>query len=540
MTTHAPLLVPFLGELGSTRDKDGEHAGELASRLTSRGMRVSVAPLVGEPAGVLAVSAQRVDVHPYAGRLVVLLPSLRDPGELYWHWQRPFPGRRWIGARWFQPFRPASEPEAAADAVEAAIDADVRARARSAHIDAEPGGGVADFERQILVRMGRPLYLLVYRILAELDSVEKQVEDTYLLHELLKIDHLTTRVLRGLERQAALGGATARRVNEPLTLAKVMRQAVTQVEQYRKVRVQVPPPDEDADLPGYAGPEITLLLAELVENATKFSPHDTEVQMAAVPVPGGVNIEITDRGLPMTSDLYTSLNRLLADPDGVSLREQILAGPIGLLVVAGLARRHGIKVTLQPAGSEGTRAVVALPAALLTAPRPAGRRSLPDTSARRATSGTDAQFAHGGAPGPAVPPQQAPPQDAVNPSDASPDTGSLDAPSGVDSEGRPALPQRRRKRGPEGAAPAVAADAEDGHPTAARHVATSQAGGRSGEPGQGTKRGPAAGLLNDFAGAARHRRQADDSAGQGPEGSKPPSIEPAIPPSDPAAGPAPQ
>lgn len=529
MTTHSPLLIPSGGEQAV---RAREHAGELARCLTTRRLRAAAVPLAGSPAGAMAVLVQRMD-DPYVDRLVVLLPSLRDPGELYWHWRRRFKGRRRGGAHWFQPFVPATEPGKAAAAVEAAIDLEVRDRARSAHTGAEPVESVADFDRQILVRMGRPQYLLVYRIQAALDAVEKQVEDTYLLHELLKIDHLNTQVLRGLERQAALGGATARKANEPLSLARVMRQAVTQVEHYRKVRVQVPPPDEDADLPGYAGPEIRLLLAELVENATKFSPDAAEVQMAAVPVPGGVNIEITGRGLPMTADLYTSLNRLLADPDTVSLREQILAGPIGLLVVSDLARRHGIQVTLQPSEPEGTRAVVALPAALLTAPRPTAprptaRRSFP---AARAASGTDAQVPHGGASGPAVPPWPSPPQ--VIPSAAAPDTGSPAAAPGVDSEGRPLLPQRRRRRGPEGAAPAVTADAQSSRPTSA-----SQAGGQSGEQQREPKRRPAAGLLTDFAGAARPRPPADESAGQGPEGSKPPS--PAVPPGGPAAGPAPQ
>lgn len=538
MTTHQPPASVRVGG-DEPSGQAYEHARELAGRLTCRGLRASAAPLVGSPAGAMAVAAQRVDVHPVVGRLVVLLPGPRDPGELYWHWQRPFPGRQW-GARWFQPFRPATEPEAAADAVAGAIDSDVRDRARSAHVGAAvPGRGDAAFEEQFLTRLGRPLHLLVYRTLALLDSVEREVEDTLLLHELFKIDHLTTRALRGLERQAVLGGATARQVNEALTLAKVMRQAVAQIEHYQRVRVQVPPPHVDADLPGYAGPEITLMLAELVENATKFSPPDSVVRMAVVPAPSGVGIEITDRGLPMTADTYAALNRLLADPDSVSLRDQIIAGPIGLLVVSKLARRHRIQVALHPAAPEGTRAVVTLPAALLKAPRPIA--SLSTRSARSAAqvapakaTGTGARLNHAAALPPlasAAPSPLAVPGGAVTLPTASPGAAEVAAPPGADDAGmRPELPQRRRRGGQQGPAADIVPSAEDG-----RHATAPQTAGQGQGPEheRGSKRGPVPDLLSDFAGAARPRYPAKDPAGQDPAHSAPPSTGAAAPPADP-------
>lgn len=481
-------------------DRVAEHAQRLIEHLTDRGLRADRARHAGTPADVMAVSAQRVDVQPYAGRTVVLLPGPDDAGGLYWHWRRPYSRHPGGEARWFQAFHPATEPDKAAATIAAAIDADVRARARLKHLPAAAGGSDAGFERQLLARTGRPLHLLVHRILALLDSVEKGVEDTVLLHELFRIDHLATRTLRGLERLAVLGGETARQVHAPLPLATVMRQAVAQIEHYSRVRVQVPPPQAEADLPGYAGPEITLLLAELAENATKFSPPDTQVQMAALPGPSGVSIEITDRGLPMSADTYTALNRLLADPGTVSLRDQIIAGPIGLLVVSKLARRHEIQVTLHPVAPEGTQAVVALPATLLKAPRPAAPRS----SAVAAPAGT----AHAGALPPltsAAPSPLALPGNAVTPPTASPGTADIAAPPGADdADGLPELPQRRRRRGPQGPAVGVAAGAEDG-----RQATTEQTAGQDLAHERGPKRGPVPGLLTDFAGAARPRRPAD-------------------------------
>ncbi|WP_301175522.1 sensor histidine kinase [Actinomadura geliboluensis] len=343
----------------------GEHARELVDRLASRGLRASGEPHRGSLAGGIAVAAQRVDVRPYAGRLVVLLPDLRDPRELVWNWPRLYSGHEHTGAHWFQPFGPARAYDAVADKVVAAIDADVRRRrgaAKGRALLARPGGEAG--ERQVLDNVGRPLHKLVYRQVVALDAAQRNVEDPALLRRLYEIDHLAMRTLRGLERIAVLGGATARQLPRPMPLPTAMMQATAQVEHYSRVRI--PPPGFDVELPRDVAPEITLLLAELIENATRFSPRDTEVVVAAEAVTSaGVRIEIIDRGLSMPQGQRASLNRLLAAPDSADLREQIIGKRIGLLVVARLAERHGVRVVLHPRTGAGTRAVVEVPESLL-------------------------------------------------------------------------------------------------------------------------------------------------------------------------------
>jgi signal transduction histidine kinase len=525
-----------------------EHARGLVHLLTGRGLCASWAAHVATPSGAVAVSAQRVDVKPYVGRLVLLLPVPGRDG-LYWHWQRPLYGHPRIRARWFQPFRPATQADAAADAIAAVIDADARTQARLAHTAAAQGGTDAEFERQVLTRMGRPLHLLVHRTLALLDAVERGVEDTILLHELFKIDHLTTRTLRGLERLVVLGGATARQVNSPLPLATVMRQAVAQVEQYSRVRVQVPPPQVEADLPGWIGPEITLLLAELAENATKFSPPDTEVQMAAVPTSSGLSIEVTDRGLSIPVDRRAVLNRLLAAPEAVSLRDQIIQGPIGLLVAARLAQRHGVRVTLHPNDPEGTRAVVALPDALLMSPR-----SLAAPAAKPPRSASASAAAPAPAPGTAaaasvraaaeVPAAAAPTGGQLPrrrrttseppPAPAAPQAPASAAPVPASSPGgRPALPRRTRVPAPKGSAPVFPSTSADPEPDAtqtsgqgaAPEPGRSPARGPEQGPGQQAGRGPVAGLMADFTAGTRTLR-ANGTTGQGPAREDPPAEHP--------------
>jgi signal transduction histidine kinase len=241
------------------------------------------------------------------------------------------------------------------EAVQAVVEA---AGHRPPTVDAE--------NAEVFVYIARRLHALVSRALAALEAVEKDTEDPDLLHALFGIDHLVTQTRRAVESLGVLGGASPRRVAQPLPLAVVLRQAVAEIEDYARVRV--PQPGQDASalaLPGYAGPEVIHLLAELVENGTKFSPPDKHVLVRAETVPAGLVVEIEDRGLPMSPEKLAQMNSLLAAPEDVDLRGQLQQGHIGLLVVARLAQRHGIRAELRPNILGGTQALVVVPHSLL-------------------------------------------------------------------------------------------------------------------------------------------------------------------------------
>lgn len=216
---------------------------------------------------------------------------------------------------------------------------------------------------EVLIFIAQRLHALVSRTLEALDRVENEVEDPDLLDSLFIIDHLVTQTRRAVESLAVLGGKTARRVFKPLLLVNVMRQAVAEIEQYPRVRVQLP--EKKIAVPGYAGPDIIHLLTELVENGTKFSPPQTQVLMRAVPVPAGWAIEIEDRGLQMSAEKLAHQNGVLAAPDQVDLREQLKKKQLGLVVAALLAKRHGIRVELRASLVGGTLAVVVVPSPLI-------------------------------------------------------------------------------------------------------------------------------------------------------------------------------
>ncbi|MEV7955194.1 ATP-binding protein [Streptomyces sp. NPDC088141] len=297
------------------------------------------------------------------------------------------------------------------------------------------------------------LHSLIYRTLAVLDEVECEVEDPDLLGELFRIDNLVTRMRRGAESLAVLGGDLPTRTVEPVLVATVLRMATGEIEDYP--RVQIVHSDQPVALPGYVSPSVVHLLAELVENATRFSATDVEVRTSHVT--DGLAIEIVDRGPGMTAQRRAALNDLLARPEGADPRSRLREGQIGLLVAALLARRHGVVIELHSDVMGGIRAVVVLPGRLLVtlAEQPAPRHAA-------APSHTPAVVpAQGGltvSAGPERPvagfPRRLPQTQCTTGGD---DTGhSHGRPDQGDGGVRPALP--RREATPAGHVPAPAPD----------------------------------------------------------------------------------
>ncbi|MGP4029440.1 ATP-binding protein [Actinomadura sp. 3N407] len=211
----------------------------------------------------------------------------------------------------------------------------------------------------VFVNLARRMQSLSHRAIQGLDELENQVEDPDLLKGLFKVDHLTTRTRRQAESLAVIGGATSRRRwSRPVTMYEVLRSAIAEVEHYNRVKV-VPP--VDGSLHGGAVADVVHLLAELIENATKFSPPRTQVLIRVESVSAGLAIEVEDRGLGIPRRDQRRLNELLADHERTDTEELLKDGRIGLLVVSALARRHKIQVQLQANVYGGTQAIVVVP-----------------------------------------------------------------------------------------------------------------------------------------------------------------------------------
>ncbi|MFF1496831.1 nitrate- and nitrite sensing domain-containing protein, partial [Streptomyces sp. NPDC058304] len=232
-----------------------------------------------------------------------------------------------------------------------------RAAVEAAVKQAELRRGVSE----VFVNLARRNQVLLHRQLTLLDTMERRTEDAEELADLFRLDHMTTRMRRHAEGLVILSGAApSRQWRKPVQLMDVVRAAVAEVEDYERIEVR--------RLPrlGIAGPavaDVTHLVAELLENATVFSPPHTAVQVHGERVANGFTLEIHDRGLGMNPEALLDANLRLAETPEFELSD---TDRLGLFVVSRLAQRHGVKVVLQPSPYGGTTAVVFLPAALLT------------------------------------------------------------------------------------------------------------------------------------------------------------------------------
>ncbi|SEM27795.1 sensor histidine kinase [Streptacidiphilus jiangxiensis] len=244
-----------------------------------------------------------------------------------------------------------------------AFNAVQRAAIEAAVEQAELRRGVA----AVFVNLARRSQALLHRQLSLLDEMERRAEDPEELEDLFRLDHLTTRMRRHAEGLIILSGAApGRSWRRPVRVLDVVRAGVGEIEDYARVRVHRMPPVAVA---GGAVSDLVHLIAELVENATVFSPPHTQVRIVGEEVAHGFVLEVDDRGLGMGDEALAAANDRLATGGDFDLGD---TDRLGLFVVSRLAARHQIRVSLRRSPYGGTTAVVLLPHELLTAaaPRP--------------------------------------------------------------------------------------------------------------------------------------------------------------------------
>jgi signal transduction histidine kinase len=208
----------------------------------------------------------------------------------------------------------------------------------------------------IFRNLARRSQSLLHRQLAMLDDLELRAARPEELESLFHLDHLTTRMRRHAEGLVVLAGDRPGRAwKNPVPLADVLRAAVAEVEDYRRVRVIT---RSRAALAGRAVADVIHLLAELIENATIFSPPNTPVRVIGDLVARGFAVEIEDRGLGITGAAVAKLNAKLAAPPQVDLAT---TEQLGLYVAARLASEYGVRVTLRDSPFGGTTAIVLIP-----------------------------------------------------------------------------------------------------------------------------------------------------------------------------------
>ncbi|NEB53003.1 HAMP domain-containing protein, partial [Streptomyces griseus] len=215
---------------------------------------------------------------------------------------------------------------------------------------------------------------LVERQLGVIEGLEEREQDPERLATLFKLDHMATVMRRHSENMLVLAGAEHGHGHAgPIPLVDVARAAVSEIERYERVTIQSLPPH--AQIAGFAADDLSHLLAELLENATSFSPPDSQVELSGWLLESGeVMLSVSDAGIGMSTVRMGELNARLADPASFEPGERhidMTGAGLGLQVTSLLAARHGVRVQLREQKGSGVTAVVVLPSALLPNSLPA-------------------------------------------------------------------------------------------------------------------------------------------------------------------------
>jgi signal transduction histidine kinase len=213
----------------------------------------------------------------------------------------------------------------------------------------------------MLVSLSRRSQSLLERLLRLIDTLELGEQDPERLASLFRMDHLATRMRRHSENLLVLAGHDPpRRSAGPVPLMDVTRAAISEIEQYERVTLDIQP---GVAVTGVAVTDTVHLFAELLENATVFSAKAAPVTVAGrLHSSGGVLLTVSDSGMGMTEELLAQLNWRLENPPAA---DAAVSRHMGLFAVAHLAARHGIRVRLQRPATGGLTAHVWLPGSLI-------------------------------------------------------------------------------------------------------------------------------------------------------------------------------
>ncbi|MFC4604211.1 nitrate- and nitrite sensing domain-containing protein [Rhodococcus kronopolitis] len=237
--------------------------------------------------------------------------------------------------------------------------------------------------RAVFLNIAHRSQMVVHKQLEVLDEAEQSQEDPAMLETFFRLDHLATRERRNAENLIILGGGEpGRQWRSPVPLVDLVRSAIGESLDYTRVHTRRMP---QVFIMGNVVADLIHLLAELVDNATAFSPPQSRVEVSGNVVGKGVAIEITDQGVGMSVEELDRVNEMLRNPPDFGVETLSATSCLGLFIVSQLGARHGISVQLTESEYGGIRAIVLVPNSVVAADatpvvghlpnRLAGRRS---------------------------------------------------------------------------------------------------------------------------------------------------------------------
>ncbi|HVK22184.1 MAG TPA: nitrate- and nitrite sensing domain-containing protein [Actinokineospora sp.] len=207
---------------------------------------------------------------------------------------------------------------------------------------------------------------LVGRQMALVDELERDEQDVRLLERLYRLDHVSTRLRRSADNLLVVAGAQEQgRLSGPIQLSIALRSALAEIEEYQRVELGS---IADLTLPAPIGSDLVLVFAELMDNATSFSPPGAPVEVStSFTGDGSCVVSIIDHGIGMPAQKLAEENRRLVERERLDI---VPTTVLGLFVIGRLARRHSLRVRLVPTEGGGITAQVIIVPELFVRPEP--------------------------------------------------------------------------------------------------------------------------------------------------------------------------
>lgn len=242
-----------------------------------------------------------------------------------------------------------------------------------------------DASQRALVAVARRVQAIVHQLTKDLHAMQiLHGNDIVVSRGLQDVDHRNALIGRLAASIAVLGDARpGRQWSKSIPLYDILRGAMSRIVDYPRVKLQAV---AEVAVVGPGAEPLMHLFAELLDNATSFSPPHAPVEVTANEVPSGVVVEIEDRGVGLTEEVRQRVEHVMAQSQRtIQLASLGEVTQLGLPVVSRLAREHGCEVHLRTSAYGGVRAVVLVPRNLITTmPRPAVR---PNDFAKRRAAG---------------------------------------------------------------------------------------------------------------------------------------------------------
>ncbi|CAL9568969.1 hypothetical protein SUDANB6_04821 [Streptomyces sp. enrichment culture] len=223
-----------------------------------------------------------------------------------------------------------------------------------------------DSTERSFVSIARRVQAIVHQQASELREMEEDHgRNPEVFDDLLRIDHGNALIGRLADSVSVLGGGRpGRQWPEPVALYSVLRGAMSRILEYRRINLAS---IAKVNVKGTAVEPIIHAAAELLDNATRYSPPSTKVHVTATEVQTGVAIEIEDAGVSLSEEARARIEGMLERAKaGADLQDLGDSPRLGLSVVGRLCTAFDMQVSLRASAYGGVRAILVVPSRMLT------------------------------------------------------------------------------------------------------------------------------------------------------------------------------